>query len=578
MDHQYPSSSSVLNRRCSARRRSGVLSPALDSTARRQSYDRDDSSERNLDQTLTVQVEDVDAAGGVPTVLLVRPSRASALTPSLPLFPENFASLPWRVAEDLYSPKARWEHLAPYSSSAHASGDDRTPSFSPIPLTPRPRQPAREPSTTSVTTARTVGSRSSRLPTPEFGARAGDVIRSYLPRLFSSRETDSQDSRPPAPVHLSGIHKHFSSAASEASTALSIATPHSISRSGGEGVDQRRPPLLSSFSTTDKFTQKFPRPRSVMKNQIFKRGHKTAFAATMLEEGEGLGIDTIDRWSLHKWCLLFSVCTLLVYGVAGLVCAISTWFRTWELASVMYVADNDILMLITFASSIILLTFIVGISGTVLNSRPILAVYAVLLWPAFLAILAIGYTSYHRYAFALDRKLNLAWSQWYTPVGRLVIQDTLRCCGYYDSLHEATPSKQCYPRTPLPGCKGKLYRFERENLATIWSAAFALVPVHIMNIMISLLCANHVTRIFGKGIMPKQYWLSGADVRADAEKLMNIFPGVVVRPGLIKKLSNPAFRGDREDRTTINQETDWDRFSSMHSSTGSIGLGLSEQS
>lgn len=236
----------------------------------------------------------------------------------------------------------------------------------------------------------------------------------------------------------------------------------------------------------------------------------------------------------------------------------------------MYVADNDVLVLITLASSILLLTFVMGISGTILNSRPILAVYAVLLWPALLSILAIGYTSYKRYAFALDRKLNLAWSQWYTPVGRLIIQNSLRCCGYYDPLHEATASTLCYPRTPLPGCKGKLYRFEHENLATIWSAAFALVPVHVINIVISLLCANHVTRTFGKGIMPKRYWLSGADVRADADRLLGTLASVrpVIRPGLTKLPSSTTFREDREGRN-LELDDEWE-------SEASLGLGFQQ--
>lgn len=186
----------------------------------------------------------------------------------------------------------------------------------------------------------------------------------------------------------------------------------------------------------------------------------------------------------------------------------------------MYVADNDILILITLAASIMTFTAFVGISGVFLNSRPILAAYAILLWPALASLLGVGYISYKRAAFSLDHKLNLSWSQYYTPVGRLLIQDSLRCCGFYNALHEATPSKRCYPRTPLPGCKGKLYRFESENLDIIWSAAFALVPLHLLNIMIALLCANHLTRMFGMGMTPKQYRLSSMDVKADADKIL----------------------------------------------------------
>ncbi|KAI0727905.1 hypothetical protein C8Q72DRAFT_876087 [Fomitopsis betulina] len=218
----------------------------------------------------------------------------------------------------------------------------------------------------------------------------------------------------------------------------------------------------------------------------------------MLEEGEGLGLGSVDRWSVHKWCLLLSVSTLLVYGLAGLICAVLTWFRTYDKASVIIVADKDILLMVTLASSVLLLCFLVGISGTILNSRPLLAVYAVLLWPAFLAIII---------------------SQWYTPVGRLILQDTLRCCGYYDSLHEATVSRQCYPRTPLPGCKAKLYRYERDNLTTVWAMAFAFVPLHILNIIVSLLCSNHITQTFGKGIMPKRY-----DLQADPDLASRGYP------------------------------------------------------
>jgi len=248
----------------------------------------------------------------------------------------------------------------------------------------------------------------------------------------------------------------------------------------------------------------------------------------------------------------------------------------YEQAGVMVVADNDILVLITLSSSILLFCFLVGMSGTILNSRPILAVYAILLWPAFLSIVIIGYTAYKRDAFSLDRKLNLAWSQWYTPLGRLILQDSLRCCGYYDALHEATASNQCYPRTPLPGCKGKLLRYERENLATIWSTAFALVPVHIINIFVSLLCANHITRTFGKGIMPKRYWLSNADLHADAERFKEASSETraVARPGPARQPLSTVFREDREEKEPLLVE-EWDCLTTIRE--GSVGLRLDRE-
>ncbi|KAI0763550.1 hypothetical protein BD413DRAFT_606549 [Trametes elegans] len=290
----------------------------------------------------------------------------------------------------------------------------------------------------------------------------------------------------------------------------------------------------------------------------------------MLEEGEGLGFEmSVGKWTLHKWCLVLSVCTVLVYGTAGLVCALLTWFRAWDHADVMYVADYDLLVLITLAASILLLTFLVGISGVLLNSRPLLAVYALLLWPALLALLAVGYTAYKRSAFALDRKLNLAWSQWYTPRGRAVVQDSLRCCGFYSALHEAAPSARCYPRAPLPGCKGKLLRFERANLAAVWGAVFALVPLHVVNIAVALLCANHVTRAFGKGLTPKRYRLSGDDVRADAEALMKALKDVrpVARPGFSRAPTSGVFR---EDKAYYDSLEDWE----TDTNADTVGLGI----
>ena len=183
----------------------------------------------------------------------------------------------------------------------------------------------------------------------------------------------------------------------------------------------------------------------------------------------------------------------------------------------MYTADSDILVYITVAASIQMFTSLVGLCGVILNSRPILAVYCLLLWPSFISLAVVGYASYKRTEFALDKKLNLGWSQWYNPHDRLAVQTSLGCCGYYNPLHQAAPSKRCFPGTTLPGCKAKLYLFEKQNLKMVWSTAFSLVPLHILVICLSLLCSNHITETFGKGIMPKKYRLGFGDVKLAAE-------------------------------------------------------------
>ena len=203
----------------------------------------------------------------------------------------------------------------------------------------------------------------------------------------------------------------------------------------------------------------------------------------------------------------------------------------WPQADVMYTVDNDVLVISTLTGSLLVFAALIGITGVLLHSRSLLATYAIILWPGLVSIVVVGYITYKRSTFALDLKLDSAWSQWYTSDGRLLIQDVLHCCGYYDALHDAVPSKRCYPRTPLPGCKGPLYRFEKEILDIIWNTSFSLVPLQILNITVALLCANHVTNPFGDGIMPKHYRMSVHDLNVDAERISAHRGGMyVVRP------------------------------------------------
>ncbi|KAH7928763.1 hypothetical protein BV22DRAFT_1058240 [Leucogyrophana mollusca] len=254
-------------------------------------------------------------------------------------------------------------------------------------------------------------------------------------------------------------------------------------------------------------------------------------SATATEEGVS---GRIERWTTHKWCLLLSVLTVFSYGTAILTYSILTWFGTWEHATVSYVANYDILILATLAGSVLVLSALLGALGTLLNSRPILAIYALLLWPALIALFAVGYTAYKRATFSLTSKLDFAWSHYYTAYGRLLLQDALHCCGYLSPLHAAEPSARCYARTALPGCKGKLYRVEQKQLVGAWGVAFAVAPLHLVVMVVALLCANHVTRTFGKGVMPREYWLTVADVRADAERVAKaawVLSPKVVRTG-----------------------------------------------
>ena len=52
-------------------------------------------------------------------------------------------------------------------------------------------------------------------------------------------------------------------------------------------------------------------------------------------------------------------------------------------------------------------------------------------------------------------------------------------------------------------------------------AIFSLVPLHVANIFVSLLCANHVTPRFGTGFVPPLYRLTTMDVKWEAERLVD---------------------------------------------------------
>ncbi|KAI0044788.1 hypothetical protein FA95DRAFT_1622805 [Auriscalpium vulgare] len=284
------------------------------------------------------------------------------------------------------------------------------------------------------------------------------------------------------------------------------------------------PPVTRALSATDKFTQKWPRPRSLRHiPPSLRASHRDAPLGRVggwsesqmkaaLKDGRGLGTDWAGKWTPHKWCLLISVTVVFMTGLVSLICAVLTWFAAYPAAPLLLITDSPSFVLLTFSSSLLLLASIAGITGTLLNSRPILAVYVLLLFPSFISFVSIGYLTYKKANFALDGKMSEAWNAWYSPGARTVLQGALGCCGWASPLHGAASSGTCYTRTPLPGCRGPLLSFERNVLPTIYGAVFALVPLHIANIFVGLLCANHVTHRFGKGIMPKRYRLNAADL------------------------------------------------------------------
>ncbi|KAI5118506.1 hypothetical protein M0805_004006 [Coniferiporia weirii] len=214
------------------------------------------------------------------------------------------------------------------------------------------------------------------------------------------------------------------------------------------------------------------------------------------------------RWNKFKWIMFLSNFVVTAYSLVALIFCLLTWFNVWSHADVIRVGNHAELILSTLAAAVGIITSLIGWAGILLNNRGFLAVYTVLLWVTFGLICVPGYITYKKRTFNLEGKVNSQWSRELGVAGRLRIQNSLDCCGYYSPFVEATVSQLCYSRSILPGCKSPYLHFERTTLERWYAVAFGIVPVQILAIIAALLCSNHVTFRFGKGMMPKAYRLS----------------------------------------------------------------------
>jgi Tetraspanin family len=199
---------------------------------------------------------------------------------------------------------------------------------------------------------------------------------------------------------------------------------------------------------------------------------------------------------------------LSAYTLTALIFALLTWFNVWKHADIVRVGNETELIISTLAATLGIITSLIGWAGILLNNRSFLAIYTFLLWITFIFLVMPGYLTYKRRTFNLEGKINSQWSRDLGAEGRLRIQDQLRCCGYFSPFVEATVSQSCYARSILPGCKLPYMKYERMVLQKWYTVSFALVPLHLLIILAGLLCSNHVTYRFGKGMMPKAYRLS----------------------------------------------------------------------
>ncbi|TCD63771.1 hypothetical protein EIP91_004954 [Steccherinum ochraceum] len=214
------------------------------------------------------------------------------------------------------------------------------------------------------------------------------------------------------------------------------------------------------------------------------------------------------RWTRFKWILFIANSVFTAYSLAGFIACLLIWFNVWTHADIIRVGNRTELIISTVACCLGVLTSLIGWSGILLNNRGFLAVYSFLLWICFAFLVTPGYITYKKRTFNLEGKVNAQWSQQLGVEGRLRIQNQLQCCGYFNPFVEATSSQTCYARSVLPGCKGPYIDFEDDILQRWYTVVFSIVPGQIAVMIAGLLCSNHVTYRFGKGMMPKAYRLN----------------------------------------------------------------------
>lgn len=214
------------------------------------------------------------------------------------------------------------------------------------------------------------------------------------------------------------------------------------------------------------------------------------------------------RWNRFKWTLIFSNAVLTAWSITGLIFCLLTWFNVFTNADVVRVGNRTELVISTIAALIGIGTSLIGWAGILLNNRAFLAVYSFMCWIVFAFLVVPGYITYRRRTFNLEGKVNAQWSRDLGTDGRLRVQNQLGCCGYFSPFIEATVSQTCYSRSILPGCKLKYIVFQRMALKRWYIISFGLVPVQIFIMTVGLLCSEHITYRWGKGMMPKAYRLS----------------------------------------------------------------------
>ena len=129
-------------------------------------------------------------------------------------------------------------------------------------------------------------------------------------------------------------------------------------------------------------------------------------------------------------------------------------------APILLITNSPALILLTFSSLLLLLASPVGIIGTLLNSRPILAVYVLLFFPHSFPSSPSAISPTIRRTYLLMQRLAKRGTSGtllaHGRCGKVLFVAVVGVVHFTAQLRRA----RVITRSPLPGCHGPLVRFD----------------------------------------------------------------------------------------------------------------------
>ncbi|KAG0032200.1 hypothetical protein BGZ81_011455 [Podila clonocystis] len=248
---------------------------------------------------------------------------------------------------------------------------------------------------------------------------------------------------------------------------------------------------------------------------MFPKGGMGMMDAAFIKEQQmqySQGVGTIGAGGVPRYSKEMHRNSLLGYSIAWtFVMTMSwkgaAWTKPFLDSGIMMIANRHLLLLMMAAAPLGIFVALIGFVGILSQNRKVLSIYTILLWPLFGLITAVGYICYRRLHVSLYQKLKFSWINEYSRDDRLVIQNALSCCGFRSLGDYPSYDLHCFPRAPLPACESRFIQYQQDLLSTASSAAFILVPVQLVVMIIALLCSNHVDHLYRSAypITPRLY-------------------------------------------------------------------------